>query len=98
MRVHAGGVVAAQQSARGGAEVTDRPAARMATSVHHGSMDGADATWRVFARWMEDSGHRPLGLGGEVYLDYCPEDPSSGVTELQIPVAPVAAGGPRTGS
>ncbi|WP_323132603.1 GyrI-like domain-containing protein [Kineococcus indalonis] len=78
-------------------QVTDLPAVRAATIVHHGPMDGVDATWQLLARWIEDNGHRPLGLGGEVHLDYCPEDPSNGVTELQIPVAP-AAGDPRDGS
>ncbi|GAB7190101.1 MerR family transcriptional regulator [Kineococcus sp. NUM-3379] len=95
VRVHAGVVVGPHESARGGVDVVDRPAVRVATIVHHGAMDGVDATWQVLARWMEDTGHRPLGLGGEVYLDYCPEDPSSGVTELQIPVAPVGGDVPR---
>ncbi|ABS03503.1 MerR family transcriptional regulator [Kineococcus radiotolerans] len=90
VRVHAGVVVAAQEQARGGVQVTDRPGVRAATIVHHGPMDGVDATWQVLARWVADSGHRPLGLGGEVYLDYCPEDPADGVTELQIPIAPAA--------
>ncbi|GAA4988422.1 GyrI-like domain-containing protein [Kineococcus glutinatus] len=88
VRVHAGVVVAPHETTRGGVEVVDLPAVRAATIVHHGPMDGVDATWQVLARWIEDSGHRPLGLGGEVYLDYCPEDPSNGVTELQIPIAP----------
>ncbi|WP_432519288.1 MerR family transcriptional regulator [Kineococcus sp. SYSU DK006] len=95
VRVHAGVVVDAGQQARAGLEVTDLPAVRVATIVHHGPMDGVGATWQVLARWIEDSGHRPLGLGGEVYLDYCPEDPSNGVTELQIPVAPVSGGSPE---
>ncbi|WP_432489698.1 MerR family transcriptional regulator, partial [Kineococcus sp. SYSU DK018] len=90
VRVHAGVVVGTHETARGGVEVVDLPAVRVATIVHHGPMDGVDATWQVLARWIEDSGHRPLGLGGEVYLDYCPEDPSNGVTELRIPVAPAA--------
>ena len=92
IRVHAGVVVAPHETARGGVQVTDRPAVRAATIVHHGPMEAVDATWQVLARWIEESGHRPLGLGGEVYLDYCPEDPSNGVTELQIPIAPAAAG------
>ena len=95
VRVHAGVVVDAGQEARAGLQVTDLPAVRVATIVHHGPMDGVDATWQVLARWIEDSGHRPLGLGGEVYLDYCPEDPSNGVTELQIPVAPATGGAPE---
>ena len=88
IRVHAGVVVGPQERARGGVQVTDLPAVRAATIVHHGPMEDVDATWQVLARWIEESGHRPLGLGGEVYLDYCPEDPSSGVTELQVPIAP----------
>ncbi|WP_432514195.1 MerR family transcriptional regulator [Kineococcus sp. SYSU DK001] len=96
VRVHAGVVVDARQEARGGVQVTDLPPVRAATIVHHGPMDGVDATWQVLARWIEDNGHRPLGLGGEVYLDYCPEDPSDGVTELQIPVGP-ATRGPHAG-
>lgn len=90
VRVHAGVVVDAAQGDVGDVRVTDRPAVRVAAIVHHGPMDGVGPTWQVLARWVEDSGHRPLGLGGEVYLDYCPEDPSNGVTELQVPVAPAA--------
>ncbi|WP_432544360.1 MerR family transcriptional regulator [Kineococcus sp. SYSU DK002] len=90
VRVHAGVVVDARQGAVGDVRVTDLPAVRVAAIVHHGPMDGVDATWQVLARWVEDSGHRPLGLGGEVYLDYCPEDPSHGVTELHVPIGPAA--------
>ena len=41
---------------------------------------------REYLRWIEDNGYRPVGYHREVYLEYCPEKPDQGVTELQIEI------------
>ncbi|MEU8300661.1 hypothetical protein AB0C04_25685 [Micromonospora sp. NPDC048909] len=33
--------------------------------------------------WIEENGYRTDGLAREVHLDYCPDEPEKGVTELQ---------------
>jgi len=38
------------------------------------------------ADWIEDNGYQPLGYHREVYLDYYPDRPETGVTEMQLPV------------
>ncbi len=57
-----------------------------ATVIHRGSMDDVLHSLQVLAHWIEDNGYRPLGYHREVYLDYDPDKPEAGVTELQIPV------------
>ncbi|MCR6688804.1 MerR family transcriptional regulator [Cellulomonas sp.] len=68
-------------------EVVDLPPLeRVATIVHHGPMDEVEPTMGALAAWIEQQGYRPLGLAREVYVDYDPRHPESGVTELQVPV------------
>jgi hypothetical protein len=45
-------------------------------------------TGQAFARWIDESGYRPLGLLRVVYLDRG-DDHESPVTELQTSVAEV---------
>lgn len=72
-------------------EVVDLPALdRVATIVHHGPMDDVEPSMEALADWIQEQGYRPLGLAREVYVDYDPEHPEDGVTELQVPVT----GGP----
>lgn len=69
--------------------VVDLPEIQAATLIHRGPMDDVLASLQVLARWIEANGYRPLGYHREVYLDYHPQNPANGVTELQIEVAPV---------
>ncbi|MEU4473398.1 MerR family transcriptional regulator [Micromonospora sp. NPDC023888] len=83
--VHAGVTVGAATVAD--VEVRDLPAlGAAATIVHHGAMDDADQSMQVLARWIDDNGYRADGFAREVYLDYSPDQPEQGVTELQLAV------------
>ncbi|MFF0152997.1 MerR family transcriptional regulator [Micromonospora sp. NPDC005203] len=85
--VHAGVIVAVGVSTRLDVEVRDLPAlGAAATIVHHGAMDDVDQSMQVLARWIDDNGYRADGFAREVYLDYCPDQPEKGVTELQLAV------------
>ncbi|WP_062435094.1 MerR family transcriptional regulator [Herbidospora daliensis] len=69
-------------------DVVDLPAIeRAATIIHHGPMDGVDATIQNLHRWIEDHGERSLGFSREVYLEYGMGDPENWVTEIQEPLA-----------
>ncbi|MEV0429042.1 MerR family transcriptional regulator [Micromonospora sp. NPDC050495] len=86
--VHAGVTVGADPSAARDFAVVDLPALPAAATVlHHGPMDAVEASMRVLARWSEENGWRAEGYAREVYLDYRPDAPEKGVTELQIPVS-----------
>ncbi|MEU7611369.1 MerR family transcriptional regulator [Micromonospora sp. NPDC049204] len=85
--VHAGVTVAIGASSVPDVEVRDLPAlGAAATIVHHGAMDDVEQSMQVLARWIDDNGYRADGFAREVYLDYCPEQPEKGVTELQLAV------------
>jgi hypothetical protein len=57
-------------------------------------MDDVMQSLQILAGWIEDNGYRPvvsskgalIGIHREVYLDYDPERPDQGVTELQVAV------------
>ncbi|MEV5767554.1 GyrI-like domain-containing protein [Micromonospora sp. NPDC052213] len=51
-------------------------------------VDEVERSTEVLARWIEEHGYRADGFVREVYLDYCPDTPENGVTELQLPVRP----------
>jgi len=88
VRVHAGMPVVADPRPGHDFVVVDLPAiAAAATIIHHGPMD--DVLWSIqtLARWIEDNGYRPVGYHREIYLDYYPDRPDDGVTELQVTVA-----------
>ncbi len=60
---------------------------RVATVVHHGSMDTIRDSWEALMRWVQEAGLTPTGVCREVYLNTSPLDDQSGwVTELQQPV------------
>ncbi|MGC5308186.1 MerR family transcriptional regulator [Micromonospora zamorensis] len=85
--VHAGVTVAVGAEAASDVAVVDLPAVRTAaTIIHHGPMDDVEQSMQVLARWIEDNGYRTDGFAREVYLDYCPDAPEKGVTELQLAV------------
>ncbi|GAA1610998.1 MerR family transcriptional regulator [Catellatospora bangladeshensis] len=68
--------------------VVDLPEVHAATLIHHGPMDDVLASIQTLARWIEQHGYRPLGYHREVYLDYHPDSPETGITELQVPITP----------
>jgi effector-binding domain-containing protein len=83
--VHAAVTVPAD--ARVGDDVTalDLPAIpEGATIIHHGSMDEADRSMHVLARWIEDHGYRMLGYAREVCLEFAPDEPDKWVHELRV--------------
>ncbi|MDO3705353.1 MerR family transcriptional regulator [Micromonospora sp. C28SCA-DRY-2] len=85
--VHAGVVVGVDPDPAAGVAVVDLPAVpAAATVIHHGPMDEVEQSMQVLARWIEENGYRADGFAREVYLDYCPDAPEQGVTELQLPV------------
>ncbi|WP_433358357.1 MerR family transcriptional regulator [Micromonospora saelicesensis] len=85
--VHAGVLVDAAPSAALDVTVRDLPELRhAATIIHHGAMDDVEPSMQALARWIEENGYRTDGFAREVYLDYCPETPEKGVTELQVAV------------
>ncbi|WP_330467123.1 MerR family transcriptional regulator [Micromonospora zamorensis] len=85
--VHAGVTVGVGAEATSDVAVVDLPAVRTAaTIIHHGPMDDVEESMQVLARWIEDNGYRTDGFAREVYLDYCPDAPEKGVTELQLAV------------
>ncbi|MCG5470052.1 MerR family transcriptional regulator [Micromonospora sp. LAH09] len=85
--VHAGVTVGVGAEAASDVAVVDLPAVRTAaTIIHHGAMDDVEPSMQALARWIEDNGYRTDGFAREVYLDYCPDAPEKGVTELQLAV------------
>ncbi|MET7958839.1 MerR family transcriptional regulator [Micromonospora zamorensis] len=85
--VHAGVTVGFGAEAASDVAVVDLPAVRTAaTIIHHGPMDDVEQSMQVLARWIEENGYRTDGFAREVYLDYCPDAPEKGVTELQLAV------------
>jgi effector-binding domain-containing protein len=71
--------------------VVDLPALpQAATIIHHGPMDDVMGSLHALAAWIELNGFRPVGYHREVYLDYNPQQPQDGVTELQIEVVKAA--------
>ncbi|RAO10435.1 Protein-serine/threonine phosphatase [Micromonospora noduli] len=85
--VHAGVLVDAEPSAAPDVTVRDLPELRnAATIIHHGAMDDVEPSMQALARWIEENGYRTDGFAREVYLDYCPDTPEKGVTELQVAV------------
>ncbi|MEU8131661.1 MerR family transcriptional regulator [Micromonospora sp. NPDC049049] len=85
--VHAGVLVDVEPSAAPDVTVRDLPELRTAaTTIHHGAMDDVEPSMQALARWIEANGYRTDGFAREVYLDYCPDTPEKGVTELQVAV------------
>ncbi|GAA5020601.1 MerR family transcriptional regulator [Actinopolymorpha pittospori] len=57
-----------------------------ATIVHRGSMDEADRSMQILARWIEDNGYHIHGYAREVCLEFDPQDPDKWVHEFQVSV------------
>jgi DNA-binding transcriptional MerR regulator len=60
---------------------------RAATIVHQGSMDEADRSMQVLARWIEDNGYRSHGYAREVTIQFDPDNQANWIHEFQIPVS-----------
>jgi DNA-binding transcriptional MerR regulator len=83
--VHASVTVTGDASAGGDVDLADLPAIpTAATIIHHGSMDEADRSMHVLARWIEDNGYRMLGYPREVCLEFVPDQPEKWVHEFQV--------------
>ena len=67
--------------------VTDLPAIKVASVVHHGPMDNIGPVYEALVRWIEDSGNRLDGRSRELYHRWDDTDPNANVTELQMPLA-----------
>lgn len=85
--VHAAMPVSASPRPGHGFSIVDLPAiSSAATIIHRGPMDDVMHSLQVLARWIEDHGFRTAGYHPEVYLEYCPDEPAKGVTEIQVTV------------
>ncbi len=85
--VHAAIPLAAGQHPGRGLAVVQLPAiGSAATVLHRGPMVQVIQSLLAVAGWIEDNGYRPAGWHREVYLEYDPDSPGCGVTELQVPV------------
>ena len=85
--IHAGITVSSDPVPDSPFRIVDLPGvSTAATLIHHGSMDHVEASFQTLANWIESNGYRTNGFAREFYLDYDPDDPDHGVTELQIPV------------
>jgi DNA-binding transcriptional MerR regulator len=85
--VHAAVTVKPDQAADGDFQVVDLPElTTAATIVHQGSMDDADQSMQILARWIDDGGYRSVGYAREVCLAFDPDDESKWVHEFQIEV------------
>lgn len=66
-------------------DVVDLPGIESAaTIIHRGSMDNADQSMQILARWIDDNGLRMDGYAREVCLEFDPDDPDRWVHEFQI--------------
>ncbi|HEU4427083.1 MAG TPA: MerR family transcriptional regulator [Pilimelia sp.] len=85
--VHAGVQVATYSRPEHDFAVRDLPAIpSAATVIHRGSMDEADRSVQILARWIDDNGYRMIGYAREVCLEFVPDDPDKWVHELQLAV------------
>ncbi|MFF5180792.1 MerR family transcriptional regulator [Micromonospora sp. NPDC000316] len=85
--VHAGVMVDAEPSAAVDVTMCELPGLRSAaTIIHHGAMDDVESSMQTLARWIEENGYRTDGFARELYLEYCPDTPEKGITELQLAV------------
>jgi effector-binding domain-containing protein len=71
-----------------GVSVVTLPVVEVASVVHHGSMADVVPVYEALVQWIEDSGYRLAGRSRELYREYCEDDHSRNVTELQMPIAP----------
>jgi effector-binding domain-containing protein len=85
-----GVVVPVAGSIPDGNEVKERtlPGGEVACAVHEGSYDAIGGTYGEVMAWIEDNGYRITGAPREMYLTgpESGDDPSTFVTEIQVPV------------
>jgi DNA-binding transcriptional MerR regulator len=68
-------------------KVVELPVVRVASVVHHGSMENIVPAYEALVRWIEDSGYRMTGRSRELYHEWHDDDVTRNVTELQMPIA-----------
>ncbi|MET9289260.1 DUF302 domain-containing protein [Nocardia beijingensis] len=75
-----------------GAQVVVLPGTLVARTCHRGSYRDLGAAYQALREWLRDSGYRPIGPPTEAYLVGPDEvtDPRRLLTEIRLPVAPVA--------
>jgi DNA-binding transcriptional MerR regulator/DNA gyrase inhibitor GyrI len=76
-------------SARGRVQVTELPAATVASIMHEGSYQRLSESYNVVVPWVEANGYTIAGPIREVYLKMSQpvrQDDESYVTEIQVPV------------
>jgi DNA-binding transcriptional MerR regulator len=66
--------------------VEDLHVVEVASTIHHGSMEGVTTRFESMIRWIEATGHHVVGPSRELYWRLDPDE-SRQITELQIPVA-----------
>jgi DNA-binding transcriptional MerR regulator len=87
--VHAGATVSAPAKPDYDFAIVELPALpAAATIVHRGSMDEADRSMQILARWIEDNGYHMEGYAREVCLEFDLANPSKWVHEFQISITP----------
>ncbi|WP_433022182.1 MerR family transcriptional regulator [Kribbella sp. CA-294648] len=85
--VHAAVTVDAAEQGGADFQVLDLPELpTAATIVHQGSMDQADESMQLLARWIDDGGYRSVGYAREVCLAFDLDNPDNWVHEFQIEV------------
>jgi DNA-binding transcriptional MerR regulator len=85
--VHAAITVAADLAGDYDFTVVDLPGIEAAaTIVHRGSMDEADRSMQILARWIDDNRYRITGYAREVCLEFDPDDHDRWVHEFQVEV------------
>jgi len=83
--VHAAAPVRVTGTAGYAFDIVDLPGIESAaTIIHRGSMDNADQSMQILARWIDDNGFRMGGYAREVCLEFDPDDPDKWVHELQV--------------
>lgn len=63
------------------------PVIKVASLVHHGSMDDVVPNYEALVQWIEDSGYRLAGRSRELYREFHEDDFDRNITELQMPIA-----------
>jgi DNA-binding transcriptional MerR regulator/effector-binding domain-containing protein len=58
--------------------------AKVASTIHRGTMDDCDTTYQALLEWVERNGYRPLGYSREIDIECGPD--RRWITELQIPI------------
>lgn len=88
VEVHGGFEIGNQRAAgTDTVRIVDLPQVQVASLVHEGPIENVQPVYAAFLRWIEAAGYRLAGGSRELYHDYNPDDPATGITELQIPIS-----------